>query len=159
MTVGTTDFDEMIEALDSADFVSFIEACGCKRVVFQIGRGKYEPKYLIKASSETAATGVGGKMGQGVGKASFEFEFFRYAPSLHDYMESASLIISHAGAGSITESLRLKKSLILCVNESLMDNHQLELAQAVHEKNWCAYTTPDELCRQLHETDFESFEE
>ena len=154
MTVGTTDFDEMIKALDCADFVSFLELCSCERVVFQIGRGKYEPKYLVSASS---MTGRGGRKASG--KHVFEFEYFRYAPSLLEHMQNASLIISHAGAGSITESLQLKKSLIVCINESLMDNHQWELARACCQENWCAYTIPNELCRQLREVDFTSFEE
>ena len=152
VTVGTTDFDEMIAILDSADFVSFLELCGCKKVVFQIGRGKYEPKYLVDASRSK------GKARKS-GKHTFEFEYFRYAPSLKDYMKEASLIISHGGAGSIRESLRLKKPLMACVNESLMDNHQLELAHACQEKNWCAYTTPHELCSRLSQVDFASFEQ
>ena len=154
VTVGTTDFDEMIEVLDSADFVSFLELCSCERVVFQIGRGKYEPKYLVDASSKTRRRG----RSKASGKHAFEFEYFRYAPTLKDYMQNASLIISHAGAGSITESLQLKKSLLVCVNESLMDNHQLELARACQKENWCAYTSPNELCSLLHEVDFRSFE-
>ncbi|CAI1995583.1 hypothetical protein SEUBUCD646_0G02190 [Saccharomyces eubayanus] len=40
----------------------------------------------------------------------------------------SDLVISHAGTGSILDSLRLNKPLIICVNDSLMDNHQQQIA-------------------------------
>lgn len=46
------------------------------------------------------------------------------------------------GAGSILETLKLKKPLIVVVNEKLMDNHQIELAEAFHQMNNLYYCTP-----------------
>ena len=43
-------------------------------------------------------------------------------------MAGAALIISHAGSGSIIESLSRQKPLLVVVNDALMDNHQAELA-------------------------------
>jgi beta-1,4-N-acetylglucosaminyltransferase len=40
------------------------------------------------------------------------------------------------GSGTMLQTLRLSKKLIVVVNESLMDNHQYELAQAMHEKGY-----------------------
>ncbi|CAI4062406.1 hypothetical protein N7582_002126 [Saccharomyces uvarum] len=40
----------------------------------------------------------------------------------------SNLVISHAGTGSILDALRLNKPLIVCVNDSLMDNHQQQIA-------------------------------
>ena len=48
-------------------------------------------------------------------------------------MSLADVIISHAGAGSVMEALRLKKKLIVVVNDLLMDNHQVELATALED--------------------------
>lgn len=44
------------------------------------------------------------------------------------------------GSGSIFETLRLRKPLIVVVNEDLMDNHQSELAEELAERNhlFCA---------------------
>ena len=60
-------------------------------------------------------------------------EYYRFKPSLKDDMEGASIIVSHGGAGSIMEALRLKKPLVVVVNEDLMDNHQTELAEAIED--------------------------
>jgi hypothetical protein len=49
-------------------------------------------------------------------------------------MADASLIISHAGAGSVLEGMRLRARMVVVVNDALMDNHQQELAQELHSQ-------------------------
>lgn len=44
------------------------------------------------------------------------------------YMEAASLVISHAGSGSLFECLALRKAVVAVPNPVLMANHQAELA-------------------------------
>ena len=52
-----------------------------------------------------------------------------------------SLNLLLTGSGSIFETLRLGKPLIVVVNEDLMDNHQSELADELAERNhlFCAH--------------------
>ncbi len=45
-----------------------------------------------------------------------------------EYMQSADLVISHAGSGSLFEGLALRKAIIAVPNPILMHNHQAELA-------------------------------
>ncbi|CAO3567607.1 unnamed protein product [Mortierella alpina] len=71
-------------------------------------------------------------------------------------MEKADLIISHAGSGSILEALRLKKKLIVVVNEDLMDNHQQELGSALHEQKHLVCTTVSGLEEALKAREYES---
>lgn len=58
-------------------------------------------------------------------------------------MRNASLIISHAGAGSIMEGLSLEKLMLVVINSSLMDNHQTELAYALSKRQYlCCVDSP-----------------
>ncbi|XP_023322724.1 UDP-N-acetylglucosamine transferase subunit ALG13 homolog isoform X2 [Eurytemora carolleeae] len=56
-------------------------------------------------------------------------------------MMKADLIISHAGAGTCLEALELKKDLVAVVNDSLMGNHQVELAEKLASEGYCDYAT------------------
>lgn len=53
------------------------------------------------------------------------------------------------GAGTILDSLRAKRRLIVVVNENLMGNHQHEIADAMAEKNYLLKATPQTLCSVL----------
>ncbi|KAI3631949.1 hypothetical protein MIR68_009785 [Amoeboaphelidium protococcarum] len=89
--------------------------------------------------------------------------WIEYAASLTNYFQNAHLIITHAGSGSIVEGLRgrrpvkllntsgriksfsntavqdqlIKLKLLIKVNDSLMDNHQRELAQKLSQQGEC----------------------
>ncbi|XP_020102702.1 UDP-N-acetylglucosamine transferase subunit ALG13 homolog [Ananas comosus] len=88
---------------------------------------------------------------------SIAVDYFTFSPSIADFLRSASLIINHAGSGSIFETLRFGKPLIVVVNEDLMDNHQSELAEelAADRKHlFCA--RPQTLCEIIDAMDLES---
>lgn len=68
------------------------------------------------------------------------FELVDYVKSISPHLETADVVISHAGSGTILETLRMgsnsRPKLIVVPNETLMDNHQLELAKALSEKHY-----------------------
>eukprot|EP01041_Mallomonas_annulata_P005048 gene5048-10113_t len=121
ITVGTTDFDDLIREINCEAFMTFVKKQKSKKIVLQIGRGSYYPSYLEEECK----------------KISIDIEIYRFKSTLLPDMKSATIIISHAGAGSISEALSLKKILLIVVNDTLMNNHQTELANAMVSRGYC----------------------
>ncbi|CAK7263536.1 N-acetylglucosaminyldiphosphodolichol N-acetylglucosaminyltransferase catalytic subunit alg13 [Sporothrix epigloea] len=48
-------------------------------------------------------------------------------------------MISHAGSGSILDAVRCDVPLIVVANPDLLGNHQVELAEAVHDAGWAIH--------------------
>jgi beta-1,4-N-acetylglucosaminyltransferase len=140
ITVGTTDFDTLIAAIDCESFLTTLLHLSCKQLIVQIGRGQVEPTYLPTACE----------------RAGISIEIFRFKATLSEDMSAADLVICHAGAGSITEALSYKKKVMVVVNETLMDNHQSELARAMVGKGYCFSTTTERLVVDLQAADFSS---
>eukprot|EP00793_Prasinoderma_coloniale_P000586 PRCOL_00003734-RA len=138
VTVGTTSFDALISAVDRAETARALAERGYTSATLQIGRGEYEPHETCPA-----CTGVPG----------FSVDYYRFKGSLAEDMASASLVVSHAGSGSIFEALALKKPLVVVVNEALMDNHQQELAGALASRGYLVSTTPARLVSALETLD------
>lgn len=133
VTVGTTSFDSLIGELNRDGIRALLsEKLGITQLKIQFGRGKLQP--VISSST-------------------MEIAAYDFKPTLVEDMREADLIISHAGAGSIVESLRLNKPLIVVVNDMLMDNHQIELARALEEAGYllCA-STPQQLVEILSDS-------
>lgn len=132
-TVGTTSFDALVRALDSAEAVEALRARGLGALVLQIGRGAYLPRRLVPAggAEEGAAELPGG----------FRVAYYRFKPNLGADIAGAELVISHAGAGTVMECLRARKRTVVVVNEELMDNHQTELAGALDRMGSLRCTT------------------
>jgi UDP-N-acetylglucosamine transferase subunit ALG13 len=89
------------------------------------------------------------------------YEIYRFKPNLVDDFKSATFVISHAGAGSVFEALRLFKPLLVVINPVLADNHQTELADALSSVEgtgfgphlqWC---TPEKVTVSFSTLDFE----
>ncbi|KAJ3213575.1 N-acetylglucosaminyldiphosphodolichol N-acetylglucosaminyltransferase catalytic subunit alg13 [Dinochytrium kinnereticum] len=114
VTVGSTKFDLLIAKISTPAFLNALETLGFNHLIVQHGNSSNP----FPTPPTTTLT----------------IETFPFNPSLDGYMRSASLIISHAGSGSILESFFLQKRLIVVPNETLMDNHQVELADALHEQ-------------------------
>lgn len=138
VTVGTTCFDALVKAVDTTEFKEELFRKGYTNLLIQMGRGSYIP---TKCSGEDGMLDV---------------DYFTFSSSIADYLKTASLVISHAGSGSIFETLRLRKSLIVVVNEDLMDNHQSELADELAERKYLLVARPQTLCQTIAAMNLES---
>ncbi len=125
ITVGTTKFENLIKAIDKNEFYTLLDKNGLTDLVIQMGIGEYEPKEYKNVNLENLKITVG--------KLFSNFE---------EVIKQSEIVISHAGAGIILESLKNGKKLIVVVNDTLMDNHQTELAETL-VKDGYAYFCKD----------------
>jgi len=147
VTVGTTSFDALVEAMDSEELIQTLIEKGYDSLTIQRGRGAYVPKHVVSATSTSSRSSTSAR------RTFFKVDVVEFLPSLDGVLKDASLVISHAGAGSVFESLSLGKPTLVVVNESLMDNHQVELAETLASLGHVAWTRPEELLQALNAFD------
>lgn len=195
VTVGTTRFDALVKAVDCPLFERALLSRGFTELVVQAGAGGHRPERLLglskekeeekkksKKGSSTAASATTTRF-SGTTAAGLSVEFFDYAPSLGDRFAAADLVVTHAGAGSIFETLSMpprveattpakgKKNnlsspsssssspappvpLIAVPNGALMHNHQAELASELEARGLLVAATPGTLAAVLSAADF-----
>lgn len=131
VTVGSTKFDDLITVIFSEDFLTRLFANGYSRLVVQCGNSN-----LRQGFRDGIHHGV-------------EVVVWQFKPNLNEEYLAADLVISHAGSGTILEVLRLNKRLIVVANETLLDNHQKELADALSAQEHLVSSTVSELPQTL----------
>lgn len=133
VTVGTTQFDALIKAVVEKDTLDALRHKGYTKLTLQIGNGKFTPP-----------------VGQHQGVA---LSHFSLKPSIAEDFASADLVISHAGAGCCFEALEAGRPLVAVVNNTLMDNHQVELAEELARNGYCFFCHPETLQETLSNMD------
>ena len=168
VTVGTTRFDKLVEAVTSKVALEWMKRQGFSSLTIQYGRGIKPPEMISSSSSSSSSI--------------IDIQTYDFRPSLIDDMEKADLILSHAGAGTVMEVLRMKnfdynnndndndndnnnktttgttKKLIVVINTELMDNHQTELATAMADRGHIFVVDEPEKLQSIKTwTSFEGF--
>ena len=127
VTVGTTRFDELVQAATSEVAIRWMVSEGYTSLTVQYGTG-------------------GAPKVDSLSKYPISVQTYSFLPSLELDMRQADLILSHAGAGTVMEALRLEKKLVVVINTRLMNNHQTELAEAMaHRQHLFMVENPQEL--------------
>lgn len=97
---------------------------------------------------------------------SVHYKSFNFKPEseMNRIMESIDILITHAGVGSITTALQLQKKVIvvprLKKNGEHVDDHQIEIAKAYHQKGYIAVAqNKDELTYILKNIDDIKFQQ
>ena len=144
VTVGTTQFDQLIQTVASHDVLQKLKSLGYSKVVFQTGRGQLVsdvsekiPESSSDVSSEKIPANITDEKIPGLVSCEkipgLVVEYFQFKPSIREDIEAADLVISHAGAGSVLETLGARKPLLVVINDELMGNHQTELARQLYK--------------------------
>ena len=121
ITVGTTKFENLIKAIDNDNFYNMIIKNGFTKLIIQKGYGEYIPINYKKFENK------------------IKVQVSEILNNFENVIKYSEIIISHGGAGIILESLKNKRKVIVCVNDELMDNHQIELASSLHENGYLYY--------------------
>lgn len=133
VTVGTTKFDTLIEAILSEPVLKALIIAGYTEIRLQIGSAPETVREKARLLSSSLAH--------------ITLDVFDYKPSLELDIEWADLVISHAGAGTILDVLRGPMSvkgkldrpaLLIVSNDTLMNQHQSELVEELGELRVCA---------------------
>lgn len=135
VTVGTTKFDELIKTVLSSEVLEILSSKGYNEIILQIGKTLFIPNCTPRCGF-------------------VNIEYFNLNANITKYIENTDLIISHAGAGSILDASENKKDLIVVANQSLMDNHQLELAEELYKNKHLYYCTCETLLNTIQTMNF-----
>eukprot|EP01112_Ceratiomyxa_fruticulosa_P017266 TRINITY_DN5349_c0_g1_i2.p1 TRINITY_DN5349_c0_g1~~TRINITY_DN5349_c0_g1_i2.p1 ORF type:complete len:393 (-),score=46.69 TRINITY_DN5349_c0_g1_i2:97-1275(-) len=138
VTVGSTNFDALIKVIDDPQFHTILQDFGYGGVLMQIGDGEYNPKYSRLVEPEELVLSK-------EKTKSFESLYYRYRKGIQQDIDNAGLVISHAGSGSIVETLEAGKPLVVVINDMLMHNHQEELANRLVQDQYLLVSTPQTL--------------
>ncbi|KAL1835776.1 hypothetical protein VTJ49DRAFT_6087 [Mycothermus thermophilus] len=130
VTVGATaGFWSLLEEVTSSSFLGRLAAHGFTTLDIQCGPD------LAGLQERLAAIGAEERHG-------LQVRSFGYTSDLEAYLlgcrgvrgaRPAGIVVAHAGSGTVGEVLSVGAPLIVVANPTLMDNHQLELAEDLEE--------------------------
>jgi beta-1,4-N-acetylglucosaminyltransferase len=122
ITVGTTKFENLIKSIDKPEFYDMLQENNFTKVIIQKGSGEYIPNNFKNCKN-----------------LGIHIQIENLLPNFEDIIKNSDYIVSHGGAGNVLEALKYKKNIFVVVNDQLMDNHQVELAESLAKDNYVFY--------------------
>lgn len=151
ITVGSTHFDSLVKAATTPEVcVSLRKRFGVTKLFVQ--HGTTPLRELGDASWEENSSEDGVYVTELEG---LKMEFFPYRPNLSSVLRGATLVLTHAGAGTVLECLHAHRPTVVVPNEALMAGHQMELASALAERKFIFSVRVNELDDKLSSMNFE----
>lgn len=133
VTIGaTTGFQDLINAVMAADFISILEAQSYTHLIVQ--HGVDGAKHFAALNSALSKPGIS-IAGFGVDPAGLD-DYMLLAKGAGGTADVEGVVISHAGSGTVLNAMRLALPLIVVPNEKLLDNHQVELAEVLAKQGY-----------------------
>ncbi|CCW61741.1 unnamed protein product [Phytomonas sp. EM1] len=153
VTVGSTRFDELIYAVSDTAVCKTLQVhFGIDKLLLQYGAMDFKPPTNQPMKRYDDPVNAPGGVWRGT-SGGVVIEAFAYRPKLEQYILNASLVITHAGAGTILECLNARCPTIVVPNRRLMSDHQLELANALMHRGYLYCVSLQQLCGQLQTLD------
>ena len=144
VTIGATAaFDALIKATLEPAFLQTLERIGYTDLRFQYGH--YGAELMNTHISRL-------KIDEEESKPQIEISGFDFkTKGLRKEMVAArtGVVISHAGSGSILDALRVEAPLIVIPNDTLLHNHQEELAEEMARQGYAVHGSLDGLSKAL----------
>ncbi|QEU58437.1 Alg13 [Kluyveromyces lactis] len=164
---ATVSFPRLVKTVLDRSVIEKLKLLGYGRVMIQYGRGFSDTfSHLVEdflgPFTEKKSCGIevldkieNLKVISVVGIEIYGFEFSHDIEKL--IVNNIDLVISHAGTGSILDSLRVGKKLIVVVNDTLMDNHQQLIADKFEQQKllWSVHANTEELLQALDRSENE----
>ena len=163
-TGATVTFRPLLDEITNPDFLELLASAGFRTISIQYGNEisatganlsksyfseLLASKGLVEHFDLEIANEFNDKSVTIFRNSKFTLRAFGFANNINTYISQADLVVSHAGTGSILDTLRLKKPLIVVTNDSLMDNHQAEIAARFEAENYLVKVTEAELKKGL----------
>lgn len=133
LTVGSTRFDKLVSKILTQECANQLVGFGFNRLILQVGGSDYDSPLVEQIKQDF----------------DLDIEIYDYKSNIFDDINRSDIILSHAGAGTCLEVLRMNKRLLIVVNEELMDNHQTELADRLSSDGYAFKTTVEDLSENL----------
>ncbi|OCF71510.1 hypothetical protein I204_07568 [Kwoniella mangroviensis CBS 8886] len=129
VTVGSTLFPDLTDSFLSPSILALLELHRIRRLIIQYGRAELPLDHGLHIHLDGSGKGS-------VNVGGMRVELIGFTDDFEGLVRGSDWVVSHAGSGSILTTLRLNppKPLLVVPNESLMDNHQAELADEMGEK-------------------------
>ncbi|KAK4504159.1 hypothetical protein PRZ48_005075 [Zasmidium cellare] len=152
VTIGATaSFSGLVKAVLSAEFFQALESQGYTELLVQYGQdGEELFNTCVTEAKNTESGSVLKVHGFPLDKAGLT-RYMTQARGGKDGQEG--VVISHAGSGTILDALRLSVPLIVVPNSELLDNHQVELAEALAEQEYVVHGKLENLAQALQDAE------
>lgn len=141
-TGATVTFEPLVEHVISVPFLQSLLQLGFHHVAIQYGNqienGKNVSKQffsevldknqVVESLGLDLTNETNDKSVTTFSNSSLSIQAFAFSADISTFISNADIVVSHAGTGSIMDSLRLDKPLLVVTNQRLMDDHQEEVA-------------------------------
>ncbi|RDW91236.1 hypothetical protein BP5796_02401 [Coleophoma crateriformis] len=130
VTIGATAaFDELLSAVLDPDFQDVATELNFTKMRIQCGKSLEKCKSIISSQPSQLDINVFDFRPQGL---NYEMRATTALPG----KRHAGVVITHAGAGTVLDAMRMGCHIIVVPNESLLDNHQGEMADELQKQGY-----------------------